>query len=261
MYGNGGGGMSTAKSVAAIFLLAGCARGPQGANQIADTNAAAVSSGVQSAGSQSAAGSATADSAGWRALFNGTSLAAFRGYKTDTMPSGWSIVDGTLTKSGGVGDLVTRDKFADFELSFDWKLGPEGNSGVMYRVTEEYDHPYWSGPEYQLLDDAGAPDGKLRITAAGSDYALYPAPAGVVKPANEWNSSLLVVKGNHVQHWMNGQKLLEYDLLSPDWEARVKASKFGAWPNYGRAKTGYIDIQGDHPGVLALRNIKIRELK
>ena len=154
-----------------------------------------------------------------------------------------------------------REKFSNFELSFDWKLGPGGNGGVMYRVTEEYDHPYWSGPEYQLLDDAGHPDGKSRLTAAGSDYALYPSPAGVVKPADQWNSSLIVVQGNHVQHWMNGQKLLEYDLLSPDWLAKVKASKFGAWPNYGRATTGYIAIQGDHNGVLAMRNIKIRVLK
>lgn len=254
MYGNGG--MVAAKSAVAIFLLAGCARGSQAADRIADTNAAAVTGAAQGAG-----GTAAADSAGWRTLFDGTSLAAFRGYKSDTMPSGWSIVDGTLTKSGSVGDLVTREKFANFELSFDWKLGPEGNSGVMYRVTEEYDHPYWSGPEYQLLDDAGAPDGKLRITAAGSDYALYPSPAGVVKPANQWNSSLLVVNGNDVQHWMNGQKLLEYTLMSPDWEAKVKASKFGAWPNYGRAKSGYIAIQGDHPGVLSLRNIRIRVLK
>jgi hypothetical protein len=201
------------------------------------------------------------DSAGWRTLFDGRSLAAFRGYRSDSIPAGWRIADGTLTKSGSVGDLVTRDKFADFELSFDWKLGPGGNSGVLYRVTEEYDHPYWSGPEYQLLDDAGHPDGKSRLTAAGSDYGLYPAPAGVVKPADQWNASLLVVRGSHVQHWMNGQKLLEYDMGSPDWEARVKASKFGAWANYGRAAMGYIAIQGDHDGVLALRNIKVRVLK
>lgn len=222
--------------VAAAFLLTGCASTSQGVAH-------------------------SSDSTGWQALFDGTSMAAFRGYKTQSMPAGWSIVNGELTKSGSVGDLVTREKFSDFELSFDWKLGPGGNGGVMYRATEEYDHPYWSGPEYQLLDDAGHPDGKSRLTAAGSDYGLYPSPAGVVKPANQWNSSLIVVKGNHVQHWMNGQKLLEYDLLSPDWATKEKASKFGVWPNYGRATTGYIAIQGDHNGVLSMRNIKIRELK
>jgi hypothetical protein len=243
MY-QGIGARATALAAAAV-LVVGCAH----------------SSAMQGTDSGTMSASAASSASGWRTLFDGTSLAAFRGYKTQTMPAGWSIVDGTLTKSGSVEDLVTRDKFANFELSFDWKLGPGGNSGVMYRVTEEYDHPYWSGPEYQLLDDAGHPDGKSRMTAAGSDYAVYPSPAGVVKPANEWNSSLIVVQGNRVQHWMNGQKLLEYELLSPDWEAKVKASKFGAWPNYGRAKSGYIAIQGDHDGVLSLRNIRIRELK
>jgi hypothetical protein len=252
-------GMRGASLVATALLLAGCASTGQNTNANASANAASAA--TPSAGTRGMVETNSTDSAGWRVLFDGKSLAAFRGYKLDTIPSGWSIVDGMLTKSGSVGDLVTRDKFANFELSFDWMLGPGGNSGVLYRVTEEYDHPYWSGPEYQLLDDAGHPDGKSRLTAAGSDYALYPSPAGVVKPANQWNSSLLVVKGNHVQHWLNGQKLLEYDLLSPDWEARVKASKFGAWPNYGRASTGYISIQGDHDGVLSLRNIKLRQLR
>lgn len=247
-------GIRATAFVATAVMFAGCAHMQQNAAQGTAVSATTVGTGGMVA-------SEAADAAGWRTLFDGTSLAAFRGYKLDTMPTGWHIVDGTLTKAGSVDDLVTREQFGDFELSWDWKLGPGGNSGVMYRVTEEYDHPYWSGPEYQLLDDALHPDGKSRLTAAGSAYGLYPAPAGVVKPADQWNSSLLVIKGNHVQHWMNGQKLLEYDLLSPDWATKVKASKFGAWPNYGRARTGYIDIQGDHDGVLTLRNIKIRVLK
>ena len=198
--------------------------------------------------------------AGWRPLFDGTNTAAWRGYKTQTMPSGWRIVDGTLTKSGSVEDIVTKDQFGNFQLALDWKLSPGGNAGVFYRGTEEYDHIYWSAPEYQLLDDAGHPDGKSRLTAAGSDYGLYPSPAGVVKPADEWNSTLIVVNGNTVQHWLNGQKLLEYELWSPDWVARVKASKFKDYPNYGLAKSGYIGIQGDHDGTLSLRNIRIRVL-
>ena len=115
-------------------------------------------------------------------------------------------------------------------------------------------------PEYQLLDDAAHPDGKNRLTSAGAAYALYPSPEGVVKPAGEWNSTLVVVQGARVQHWMNGQKLLEYELWSPDWEAKVKASKFVDWPNYGRAKSGYIGIQGDHDGELTLRNVRIRTI-
>ncbi|MDP9203193.1 MAG: DUF1080 domain-containing protein [Gemmatimonadota bacterium] len=199
--------------------------------------------------------------AGWRPLFDGTSTSAWRGYKSQAFPAGWKIVDGVLTKSGSVEDIMTRDQFGNFQLALDWKLSPAGNAGIFYRGTEEYDHIYWSAPEYQLLDDAGHPDGKSRLTSAGADYALYPSPAGIVKPADQWNSTLIVVNGNTVQHWLNGQKLLEYEIGSPDWEAKVKASKFVAYPNYGRAKRGYIAIQGDHDGALSIRNVRIRELK
>lgn len=198
---------------------------------------------------------------GWRLLFNGHSIDRWRGYKEAGVPAGWHVADGTMTKDAPTSDLVSRDKFSNFELAFDWKLSKGGNSGMFFRGTEEYDYIFWSAPEYQLLDDANHPDGKSRLTAAGSDFGLYPAPAGIVRPAGEWNSSLLIVRGSHVEHWMNGTKLLEYDLGSPDWEARVKASKFGKWPNYGRHHSGYLGIQGDHDGVLALRNIRIRELR
>lgn len=198
--------------------------------------------------------------AGWRLLFDGKSTAGWRGYQSDTVPGAWHVVDGVLTKAVDTGDIMTTEQFQDFELRFDWKIGAAGNSGVFYRGTNEYDHIYWTGPEYQLLDDAAAPDGRNRLTAAGSAYGLYPAPAGIVKPAGEWNSSRIVVKGTHVEHWMNGQKLLEYELLSPDWLAKVAASKFKVWPKYGRVPKGYIGIQGDHDGVLSLRNILIREL-
>ena len=227
----------------------------------------AVSNSSQTANSASATSTAgtsgvTAEqtASGWRPLFDGSNTNAWRGYKTQTLPAGWHIVDGVLTKTGSVGDLITKDQFANFELAMDWKLSPGGNAGLFYRGTEEYDHIYWSAPEYQLLDDAGHPDGKSRLTAAGADYGLYPSPAGVVKPADEWNSTLLVVNGNRVQHWLNGQRLLEYELGSADWQQKVAASKFAAYPNYGKASRGYIGIQGDHDGTLSLRNIRIRVL-
>jgi hypothetical protein len=199
--------------------------------------------------------------AGWRSLFDGTSTSAWRGYRSPTFPAGWSIVDGVLTKSGSVGDLLSKEQFGNFELALDWNLSTGGNAGIFYRGTEEYDHIYWSAPEYQLLDDANHPDGKSRLTSAGAAYALYPPPAGVVKPAGQWNSTLIVVNGSRVQHWLNGQRLLEYELGSPDWEAKVKASKFVEYPKYGRATRGYIGIQGDHDGMLSIRNVRIRELK
>jgi 3-keto-disaccharide hydrolase len=215
------------------------------------------------AGTTSGATSLTAEekAAGWRALFDGTSTSAWRGYRSPMFPAGWKIVDGVLTKTGEVGDILTKDQFGNFELALDWKLSPGGNSGIFYRGTEEYDHIYWSSPEYQLLDDAGHPDGQSRLTSAGSYFAVYPSPPGIVKPADQWNSTLIVVNGNRVQHWLNGQKLLEYELGSPDWEARLKASKFNPYPNYGRAKRGHISIQGDHAGTLSIRNVRIKELE
>ena len=221
---------------------------------------ASSNSTVKNDASMSGGLTAEQKAAGWRSLFDGTSTSAWRGYKSQSFPAGWHIVDGTLTKSGPQEDIISRDQFGNFELAFDWKLSTGGNAGLFYHGTEEYDHIYWSAPEYQLLDDANHPDGKNRLTSAGADYALYPSPAGIVKPANEWNSTLIVVQGARVQHWLNGPKLLEYELWSPDWKAKVAASKFKDYPNYGLAKVGYLGIQGDHDGELTLRNIRIRPL-
>lgn len=196
----------------------------------------------------------------WRTLFDGQMLDSFRGWHADGMPAGWHVQGGTLVKDGNVEDLVSREQFRNFELELEWKIGKEGNSGIFYRGTHEYDEIYWSAPEYQLLDDANAPDGRNRLTAAGSAYGLYPCPAGVAKPYGEWNKTRIVVRGDHVEHWLNGQKVVDYRLGSPDWKARVAASKFSKYPDYGLAKTGLIGIQGDHPGSLALRHIRIREL-
>jgi 3-keto-disaccharide hydrolase len=195
--------------------------------------------------------------AGWQLLFDGTSAGQWRGYRSDSIPAGWRVENGTLTKSGSAGDLITRQPYRDFELDLDWKIGPAGNSGIFYRATEEYDEVYWSGPEYQLLDDAAAPDGGNRLTSAGAAYAIYPSPAGIVKPAGDWNTTRIIVHGQHVEHWLNGTRLLAYDLGSPDWTARVAGSKFAPWHDYGRASMGYIGIQGDHNGALSLRNIRI----
>ncbi len=218
-----------------------------------------LTAGISVAGSDDAR--AAMNSPGtWQTLFDGRLLDTFRGWRSDGMPEGWHVVDGTLAKEGNVDDLITRRQFGNFELELEWKIGKAGNSGVFYRGTREYDRIYWSAPEYQLLDDANAPDGRNPLTAAASDYGLYAAPAGVVKPFGEWNKTGIIVKGNHVEHWLNAQKVVEYDLDSPDWKAKVAASKFSKYPNYGLAKAGLIGIQGDHSGSLALRHIRIREL-
>jgi hypothetical protein len=199
--------------------------------------------------------------AGWKLLFDGKTTNGWRGYKSQTVPSGWMVMDNTLMKMSGTGDIVTKDQYGDFELELEWMMGKGGNAGIFYRGNEEYEYIYWTAPEYQLLDDANARDGRNRLTSAASAYGLYAAPAGVVKPAGEWNTTRIVAKGAHVEHWLNGQKVVEYELWSPDWEAKVAASKFKDWPKYGRLKTGHIAIQGDHEGMLSLRNVRIRELR
>jgi hypothetical protein len=216
-------------------------------------------SGAAMAGSEDARAGDSATGK-WQTLFDGKLLNTFRGWRSEDMPKGWHVVDATLSKEGNVEDLVTREPFRDFELELEWSIGKAGNSGVFYRGTREYDEIYWSAPEYQLLDDANAPDGRNPLTSAASAYGLYAAPAGVVKPFGEWNKTRILVKGNHVEHWLNDQKVVEYDLGSPEWKAKVAASKFSKYPNYGLAKAGVIGIQGDHPGSLALRHIRIREL-
>jgi hypothetical protein len=214
----------------------------------------------QSSAAPTSAAQIPAAQDGWISLFDGKSTAAWRGYKSDSFPQGWSTVGGTLTKADSVDDIVTREEFGDFELEFEWKVAEGGNSGVFYRGTEEYDHIYWSAPEYQLLDDARHRDGKKRLTSAGSIFALYPSPAGIVKPANEWNLSRIIARGPHIEHWLNGKKVAEADEGTSDWDVRVKASKFKDWPNFGKYRRGYIAVQGDHHGSLSLRNIRIRPL-
>ncbi|MEO5509061.1 MAG: DUF1080 domain-containing protein, partial [Longimicrobiales bacterium] len=195
---------------------------------------------------------------GWRSLFDGTSMSQWRGYKQQSVPGGWMAMDGTLMKDKGVGDIVTKEEFGDFELELDWKIGAGGNAGIFYRGNEEFDHIYWTAPEYQLLDDGKAADAHDRLTSAAAAYGLYAAPAGIMKPAGEWNTTRILAKGPHVEHWLNGVKVVQYELWSPDWEAKVKASKFNEWPKYGRLTRGHIAIQGDHEGMLALRNIRVR---
>ena len=239
-------------ALVATCALAGCGRGSDAAaDSAADSAAAAAPADV-------ATTPPGADTAGWRSLAD---TAAWRAYKQQALPAGWTVADGVLSKSGARDDIISKEQFGDFDLEWEWKLSRGGNAGVFYRVIEEGDKVYWTGPEYQLLDDGNAPDGGNRLTSAAAVYGLYPAPAGVVKPAGEWNTARVVARGARVEHWLNGQKVAEYELGSPDWEAKVKASKFVEWPKYGRATRGHVAIQGDHEGDLSIRNMRVRELR
>ena len=196
---------------------------------------------------------------GWRPLFDGRTTTGWRGFRSDSVPAGWQVVDGALTRVGRGGDIITTEQFADFELELEWMIAPGGNSGVFFHVTELAGETYETGPEMQVLDDAGHADGRSRLTAAGSNFALDSSPPGIVKPADQWNAARLVVRGPHVEHWLNGVKVVEYEMWTPEWKAKVAASKFAQWPGYGLARTGHIALQ-DHGDRVAYRNIRIRVL-
>lgn len=197
--------------------------------------------------------------AGWRLLFDGATTAGWRNYGKQTISDGWVVQDGALTRVGAGGDIITNHQFKNFELTIDWKIAPRGNSGIFYRASEEQDEIYWNAPEMQVLDDAGHPDATNRLTSAGAAYDLYPSPAGHVKPAGEWNTARLIVNGNHVEHWLNGVKLLDYELGSRDWASKIAASKFAPHAKFGKNIQGHIGLQ-DHGDVVAFRNIKMRVL-
>ncbi|MCZ6756440.1 MAG: DUF1080 domain-containing protein [Gemmatimonadetes bacterium] len=195
----------------------------------------------------------------WRPLFDGETTAGWRGYRAEGMPDGWAAVDGNLTRVASAGDIITEEEFGNFELALEWQISPSGNSGIFFRVTEDADRTYESGPEMQVLDDATHADGGNLLTAAGANYGLYPVPEYSTKPAGEWNEVRILVEGAHVEHWLNGVMVVEYELWSPDWEQKVANSKFSEWPGYGRAKRGHIGLQ-DHGDWVAYRNIRIREI-
>jgi hypothetical protein len=200
---------------------------------------------------------------GWKLLFDGKTTEGWRQYKGKTIGDKWKVTDGTLAlkpKDGKVGgDIVTADQYDNFELSLEWRIAPGGNSGIMYRVTETTTAPYETGPEYQLLDNMKHPDGRSLLTSAASCYALYAPAKDMTKPVGQWNLTRLIVNGNHVEHWLNGEKVVEYALGSPDWEKRVGASKFKSMSRFGKEPRGHIDLQ-DHGDEIAFRSIKIRPL-
>ena len=184
---------------------------------------------------------------------------AWRGFKKDSLPSGWNLTDGVLTHTGGGGDIITDKQYQDFVLELDWKISEGGNSGIFFHVSEDHDYVWLGGPEMQVLDNEAHADAMKPETSAGANYALHAPCKDATNPIGEWNHVKLVVDGPHVEHWLNGTKLLEYELWSDDWKARVQASKFKDMPPYGLGKTGHIALQ-DHGDLVSFRNIEITTL-
>ncbi len=217
--------------------------------------------------------------AGWSLLFNGKDFAGWRGLGRDSVPSGhWEIEDSCITKipSGEValqqdgqplqgGDLMTQEIYSDFELYLEWKISPAGNSGIKYNVDEKMStsHPpeYAAlGFEYQILDDQANPDAQVSAThTAGALYDLL-GPAGkVLKPVGEFNSLRIVFDGSHGEHWLNGIRVLEYDLGTPEMAQRLEESKYRSIPGFAEKRAGHIVLQ-DHTDAAWFRNIKIRKI-
>ncbi len=222
---------------------------------------------------------AQASGDGWRDLFDGHTLAGWRNYGGDeNHVRKWTVQDGTLAllqsgpfpmwdliKSvifgGPSGDLVYyRESFQDFELSLQWKISPGGNSGIFYLVADEMENTPWrTGVEMQVLDNEGHDDGHIRTHRAGDLYDLLAADPQTVHAPGEWNDVLIRIKDNHIEHWLNGQKVLSVLRGSKAWDALVAQSKFADMPAYGKSEAGYIVLQ-DHGDPVWYRNIRVREL-
>ncbi len=194
----------------------------------------------------------------WVSLFDGETTAGWRGFKKAEVPDGWQVVDGALTRVAQGGDLITEEEFESFILELEWRISAGGNSGIFFHVSEDHDATYFTGPEMQVLDDAGL-EGVSPETSAGSNYALHAPEGKTLAPTGEWNQVRMVVAGAHVEHWLNGTKVVEYELWSPEWKELVAASKFAQWPRYGTNGRGHIALQ-DHGNEVAYRNIRIKRL-
>lgn len=213
--------------------------------------------------------SAEEEAAGWELLFDGASTEGWRGYGRDDFPSGgWTVEGGELvglSTTGDMdgGDIVTVAEYSDFELVFDFKLGPATNSGVFYRVREREGAALWEvAPEYQVLDDTayfapGSDEGRTHRT--GDNYDLHEATVRPTRGLGEWNTGRIVVEGSRVEHWLNGERTVAYEYRTDEWDALVARSKFDG-EVYARAEVGSIGLQ-DHGTPVWYRNIKIRPIR
>jgi len=199
----------------------------------------------------------------WQVLFDGESLDGWRGFRADDIPEGWTISDdGSLhftTSEGDINDgLITDEQFSDFDLRFEWRVAPAGNSGVFFHVTEDEDTIWKTGPEYQIVDNEGHPDGQNPLAAAGANYGLYGPVEDFANATGEYNDGRIVVRGGHVEHFLNGDQAVKYHLGSEEWDDLVSESSFGDLPAYGRSGSGHIALQEGGP--VWYRNIRIRPL-
>jgi len=211
-------------------------------------------------------------SAGWKLLFNGKDLSGLRNYNSEDVGSKWDVEDGTLHLSAtavradkiyptGDNIVVTDRIYENYEFYVEWKVASCGNSGIIYNVTEDdqYGEAYLTGPEMQILDNSSHTDGQYLAHRAGDLYDMIPSAFVTANRPNDWNRVRLIVKEGHVEHWLNGYKLLEFDMWDDMWDERIKNSKFKEMPAFGTGRSGHIVLQ-DHRDEVWFRNIKIKTL-
>ncbi|HPE33446.1 MAG TPA: DUF1080 domain-containing protein [Bacteroidales bacterium] len=208
---------------------------------------------------------------GWILLFDGKEPGKWRGYNKDYFPTGWKVEDGTLRclasgrgEAGGIegGDIIYDEKFQNFELSLEWKISPGGNSGIFYLAKELPDKTIWqTAPEMQVLDNITHPDGRDGLHSAGALYDMIGVAQDKVKPVGEWNQVKILVFKGLVEHWLNGEKVVEYHLWTPEWYEMVAKSKFPEYnPDWAEvAGEGFIGLQ-DHGDEVWYKNIKLKKL-
>lgn len=209
------------------------------------------------------------DKSNWISLFDGATLSGWHGFNKKGKIENWKVENSTLTclgRTGGAdfgGDIVTDNEFGDFELIWDWKIAEKANSGLMYHVIEDvkYKAPYETGPEYQLIDDIGFGNQLEDWQKVGANYAMNPADQKqlLIKKAGEWNTSRIIYNKGHVQHWLNGKKIVEFEERTSEWNLEKTQGKWKDYPDYKISNKGKIALQ-DHGDRIWIKNIKIREL-
>ncbi|VUD69301.1 hypothetical protein TDB9533_04668 [Thalassocella blandensis] len=233
------------RSVVVILssILLACASGQASNNNTSDSSAAKV-----------------VETSDWVTLFDGSSMQAWTNLEGGPVGKKWQVVNKELVLTGeGGGDILTKESYENFELVLDWKISAKGNSGIFYRVADGAGIAWMSGLEYQILDDQNHPGLSRQSHSAGSVFDVIPPNAKVINPPLTYNTTRIVVKNNYVEHWLNGVKVVAFDIGSDVWTKQVSASKFANAEKFAKTQSGRIGLQ-DHGNKVWFKNIKIREL-